>query len=1181
MSTILLNYKLNETTVTNPDGLFELKFSDAKVVPGPGPTIAGNYPTALDLETQGKGAVEVSGLVIDRRQFTLRIVFQANGPVLARANLLESNRLPFKLFLMPRDATEFDLVASVPPLWHGWQSASTKFATGLKPGVWYVADFAYDMDTLAVFVDEVIASVHAFPSGEVEEFLGSLYVGTSVDLTQDHFNGKIAAIEWWAGIPDALQEQIDERRAHPEWFITHKVELLRQRLNLGEPVTAISLHGSGAYIQHYDRGALMYHDSAGVAFEMHGAIYEHYKTLGVTPPLGYLVNDESPSTNAAGRKSVFSKGAIYWSPATPAIAVLNQLYIDYEALGEARTLGFPTTPERATFGGVEQEFQGARMYYKTGQPNAHEVHGAILEKFLASGGVAKWGFPISNETDLRNGNQVVGKFSDFEGCTIYWSSATGAFEVHGDIKRKYDALKGPIGRLGFPTSDEQEMFGAPGARMSTFQNGVLLWYGSFDSIVIARPFRLFIQRINSRESEGVGLGQNDMYIRIKVWDGAEVVYDKRLPSSGDWSGRNIVDVNFTIPLIFTPNPAKAVTLSIDVWEADPGDDDHLGMWTTELDASNGWGLRDNNQGLLNSGAFSKINSITAAVQPVEDLASLTLQEKFWSTLNQSTDDISYQKYATAFSDVDSETEFWDISDWLDKAFYELVVKDLAENGNCVGMSLEAIYSLKGRSIFSMPLNRFTWNFVEPEVNIRHCYQVGAGPIWWYVYEFLTGNTHDPVDVFNKTRAEFNRGNNPVICIAQNYDFSGAPHCVLPVAWDSSSKPWKISICDPSVASNDQPKILTVDPDNNKFEYNGADHYSGGAWTGGRFHYMPYSLLSSVPRTPVWDAILLILSGTILILGEDAETVSLTDGDGRDINGHGDRARELLQHGETLSGFFVPVKGYKGKGIIKGEILMRRRLSGNNHVVGTAGIDLSELAHLPLEKLTATRTFRTIHNALFGERPPSGRNASRTLYQLANDLKSMRKLSPEVRRIVETAARAALPGDFRHSVVGLRNGKFGYGIKHGLSEFRLDSSLTLSERVDLAVDRLGTSSNAVTLKTGRDKLMRLEIANKLGVAGDHVRIAVEQLPVSNAAPLHLNIKPGIGGLDVVTGGRAEARIEVNALIDKKQIRRSFQLPLEGGARLKLSNVLSQRTLSVSRIDRLLAPGRDVKIITSSD
>lgn len=1194
MSTILLDYKLKNTTVANPDGSFELTFSDSKVVPGPGQTIAGKFPIALDLKTQGKGAVDVSGLVIDRRQFTLRIVFQANGPILARANLLESNRLPFSLFLLPRDATEFDLVASVAPLMHGWQSASTKFATGLKPGVWYVADLVYDMDTLAVFVDEVIMSVHAFPSGEIEEFLGSLYVGSSVDGTRNHFDGRIAAIQWWAGIPDALQEQVDERRAHPEWFITHKVELLRHRLNLGEPNTAISFkRGIGGYIQHYQGGALMYHDSLGVAFEMHGAIYHHYLTLGLTPPLGYLVSDESLSTNAAGRKSIFSKGAIYWSPATGAVAVLNQMYIDYEALGEAGKLGFPITPERATYGGMEQEFQGARMYHKFNQPNAHEVHGAILEKFLASGGIARWGFPVSNETDVFND---AGKFSDFEGCTIYWSSATGAFEVHGDLKKKYDTLRGPIGELGFPTSDEQDISGAAGGRLSTFEGGVLLWYGSFDSIVIARPFHLHIQRINSQESENAGMGENDMYLRIRAWDGAQIVFDRRHPSSGDWGGRNIVDIDFKIPIVFTPNPAKVVTLSIEVWEADPGPDDHLGTWTKELDASNGWGFRDNTRGVLNSGAFAKINSIAASVQPIVDMASLKPEEKFWDTTNPSTDDISYEQYATAFSDVDSESESWDITDWLDKAFYELVVKDIAENGNCVGMSLEAIYSLKGRSNFSMPLNRFSWSDIEHQVNIRHCYQVSANAIWWYVYEFLSGNTHDPVDVFNKTRAEFNRGNNPVICVAQNYDFTGAPHCILPVDWDSSSKPWKITIFDPSFRSVDQPKTLTVDPDTNRFEYMGGANYSGDAWTGGRFHYMPYSLLSSVPRTPVWDAILLILSGTIIILGDDGQTESLTDGAGRDLDAHGDRARDLLKQGDTLSGFFVPFKGYKRanvsygsgdairreKGIIAGELLMRRRVSGGDHVIGPAGVDLSDFAHVPLGGLTATRGFRMIHNAVFGDRPPSGRNAGRTLYQLSQNSKAMRKLSPKVRDIVDTVARAALPGDFRHSIVGLRGGKFVYGIKHGLSEFRLDSSLNLSERVDLSVNRLGTSTNEVTLKTGHDKLMRLDIANKLGVAGDRVHIAVEQLPVSNAAPLHVNIKPGIGGLEVLTGGeRAEARIEINAVIDRRQVRRSFQLPLEGGARLKLSNALWQRTLSVSRIDNLLGPGRDVKIIESTD
>ena len=160
----------------------------------------------------------------------------------------------------------------------------------------------------------------------------------------------------------------------------------------------------------------MYHDSVGAAFELHGAIYALFRDLRNASALGYLVTDESPSTNPSGRKSVFSKGAIYWSDATGAVPVLGQIYLDYEALGEARAIGFPLHPARSIAGGLEQEFQVARMYHKSGQPNAHEVHGAILGKYLASGGTAVWGFPITHETDVRRGTLAIGKFSEFERC---------------------------------------------------------------------------------------------------------------------------------------------------------------------------------------------------------------------------------------------------------------------------------------------------------------------------------------------------------------------------------------------------------------------------------------------------------------------------------------------------------------------------------------------------------------------------------------------------------------------------------------------------------------------------------------------------------------------------------------------------------------------------------------------
>ena len=99
-----------------------------------------------------------------------------------------------------------------------------------------------------------------------------------------------------------------------------------------------------------------------------------------------------------------------------------------------------------------------------------------------------------------------------------------------------------------------------------------------------------------------------------------------------------------------------------------------------------------------------------------------------------------------------------------------------------------------------------------EFNIKHQYQVGAPAIWWFVGEFLSGKTHDPVSVFRATRDAYLAGCDPVVCISQNYDFGGAPHCILPVGWDDSTTPWRMLVHDPnfpSLTSGDPgPRILT-------------------------------------------------------------------------------------------------------------------------------------------------------------------------------------------------------------------------------------------------------------------------------------------------------------------------------------------------------------------------------------
>jgi len=1197
MADRILDYTFKHTDAASSNGSFPFSFENATVADGPGAIAGENYPKAVDLGTTGKGVVDVGTLAADLQRFAIRVVFATNGPVTTRQNIVESNFVPFSLYLGPRDASGYDVVAAVAPKAHGWRSATTHFAAALAPGTWHVADLVYDIDTLGVFVDGTIVSVHAFPSGPIEKFASTkLFVGTWVDGAAHHFDGKIAALQWYAGVPDDLLAQLDERRSSPEWFMTHKLEALRPPLDLGEP-TGPSVYDAptDAYIQPYQNGDLIYHDGVGCAFEMHGAIRDLYRTLTNKSALGYLVSDESNSANSAGRRSVFAFGAIYWSGATGAVPVIDRIYLEYVAMGETRAIGFPTKRAAAVPGGFEQEFQGARMYYKTGASSAHEVHGLILAKYLALGGPPAFGFPVSNEGDLKKDQAVIGRFSDFERCTIYWTGAVGAFEAHGDIRAKYRDLGGPAGDLGFPTSDELNIPGASG-RFNTFQKGSILWYGSWASIVVARPFKLFVGRIDTKESEGFAMGQNDLYVKIKVDDGGAVVYNGRTPSSGDLGGNNVVDLNLNLPPTITPNAAKTVTLTVDVWDSDPFSDDHLGTWTKALSPANAWGLKENS-GILNSGSFSNINSIIASVKPVVNVNALSETQKFWGVSNRSTDDISWSDYSAAFYDVDSDPEFYDPTDWLDKLFYEAVVKNLAESGNCFGMSLEAIYARKGASPFSLPLDRFTaWETVREMVNTKHAYQVGAGPIWWFVGQFISGNTHDPKDVFTSTRNEAARGNNSVLCIAQNYDFSGKPHCILPVAWDDSSKPWKITICDPNLPG--QLRTLTVNPDDNTFAYTGTATYTGGQWSGGRLHYMPWEVLCSRERTPIWDAILLLLAGTIIVLGSDAQTTAIVDANGIDIDGFGERAKTELQAGRALNDFFVPFNAYsrglgqpvgpardlhivlaqaRGKGAVSGEVLARMRQRNHEGVIGSSSVPPSVLTHLPIGELSANSGLRNLRDTIIG-RADTSAVGDRTLLHLAADDSAMARLTPAARGAIAAVVGASRPGDYRHTTIGLRAGQFSYAAKHGLGQFLVETTVAQGETTEVAVTDIATNKQTVRLSTDRSKRVKLQIDNKLGISRDHVRVTLDQLPVEPGKELQLNLKPGLGGLEIVTNiPAASANVEIEAVIAGKSVRRQFDLPLDGGARVKLSTMLAQDSVAVSKIDQLFGPGREAKVI----
>jgi hypothetical protein len=62
----------------------------------------------------------------------------------------------------------------------------------------------------------------------------------------------------------------------------------------------------------------------------------------------------------------------------------------------------------------------------------------------------------------------------FQNGEVCWSPSNGAHEVHGEIRRKYDMLRGPSGGLGLPTTDES---GTPDGigRFNHFDHGSIYW----------------------------------------------------------------------------------------------------------------------------------------------------------------------------------------------------------------------------------------------------------------------------------------------------------------------------------------------------------------------------------------------------------------------------------------------------------------------------------------------------------------------------------------------------------------------------------------------------------------------------------------------------------------------------------------------------------------------------------
>ena len=874
---MILDYSFSKKTLSNPDGTLKAIVKNARIETGPGATPIGNFAKAYRFDENTKVKTKVESSRFNLRQFCISCAFNVTAPVSGKQILLGSDVFPVSIYVDKGSSKDvFNIKAALNSRIAGWIDADTFDRKKFKTNKWYTIQIAFDFDTLVITCDGKTICVLGLPEGALNDKpSGFLYFGTAADEKNNRFNGLIAGVQIQGAIPGTIENLLDIARTQPEWFFTYKFLKIKDRIDIGAgPKVDDFFYDKDldVFFQRHQGALLSYYMGDGEAFELHGSILQYYLSDGIKSALGRPVSNEVTTAQEGGRKNQFEKGAIYWSPQTGAVDVLNSIYIEYERLGEsAHLLGFPikreekitvTNEQTLRILGTIQHFESGRIFIETGRYKmAHAIYGPVFEKYIQTGGLDRWGFPQDHITDLTDRGKLLGKHAKFKNGNIFWAPRTGAHVVYGGILETYlDRAGGPSGEfgLGLPTSDEEQMPDMPDGtfRFNTFERGSILWFDG--EPVICKAFNIRLDRLITIEDEGFMQGQNDTYFNVIIEKNKEKIFEKHF---GEVGNANIRDINFFINDIeIIPNVISDVyTLKCRVMEEDPSpnSDDFLGETSFVMDFKNGWGVRN---GFFHAVQDRKVEALEFSIHQKFDVNDVD----FWSIINEegnpATTSLSYEQYATGY-DVDSEPEPWDFTDWIEMFFYEALIKNMSDGGACFGFSLEAMNAHKGKSRIPRPLQNHIWSDpIAREIRIQHSKQAGALPVYWEMTRFINLLSDDAVDTFQATR-EF--GKSKVPCIVEMLKRSSG-HAVYAIDWDNTQKPWRLKIFDPNEGA--EAKFITIDPDNNTFEYGGFSSASGY-----RLTFKPYSLVSEQQKLPFWNLLALMSSG-IIIFSNDAVTV---------------------------------------------------------------------------------------------------------------------------------------------------------------------------------------------------------------------------------------------------------------------------------------------------------------------
>lgn len=825
-----------------------------------------------------------------------------------RMNIVESQDPPYSLYLQRLD-DGYSLHGAV-CVHGGWQEAATDkplvaLNQWLRVGLLFTGDDIVLLAGGKAVERRMLRAPVLVPVGGGGEVLG-----TWIDGHRNQFLGQMTDLQMWDTVPLDYQAALSLGESQGLGAIESKYLSLGGPASfLRNPTAAETTIGTGR-MRTYQGGTIYWSANSGTHV-VTGAILQSFNSLGgPTGILGFPTTDEENGARPGSRKNRFEVGAIYWSPGTGAKEVHGMVFVHYLELdAEAGFLGLPTSNEVVCHGGCKREFEGGTMFW-SGYSTAHEVHGAIREKYLTLGGPdGLLGFPISDEMPVldANGHATPGRFSRFQGGTIYWSQQTGALETHGEIRNLYEkVLGGPRGELGYPISDEKTWPGT-NIRYNDFQKGVVVWSPESGARAVTE-LELYLSWVRAGSmDDGIFDSSCEIITYTSVWvDGNCIEQDRRRPSGHAGDSYNI-DARYPFASMRAGTDIR-FKIRVDDWDQ-CSDNDYLASLEKQFDITSFWGMDNGADGVYaghpsthKSGDAPRLNTVKYdfRISPPSllDPKKHFRVQAWWRFDNPKTEKLSREMYANTFRDVDvTGNWFEEFLNPFDSLFYELAYDQLAAKGTCFGMSLEALYALNSASLFAEPIYRYPLTSATQQVlNLKHGYQIGASSIRWIIHELTNLEAVRPTQVLARVRELLARGERALISMFDLSDFRG--HTVLAHSVLNTASPPRILVADPNCpwteAANDSSYLEIRNNDTFRFVSNDTVRYQsqtivGGLLPGTVMYHTPFYVLDGQPRTPFWEIVqgLSLLLGGVLIVFGDAATEGLK-GDGADFYSGADR-----------------------------------------------------------------------------------------------------------------------------------------------------------------------------------------------------------------------------------------------------------------------------------------------------